>query len=74
MQSSMVKVFSILLRYFQDTIRNSIELCTQCDAAAVDKMFELGYVSGRTLVVRGTLVGKRHEMSGGGEDMNRWVS
>ena len=25
----MVRVFSILLKYFQDTIRNSIELCTQ---------------------------------------------
>jgi hypothetical protein len=28
----MVKVFSILLKYFQDTISYSIESCTQCQA------------------------------------------
>ena len=30
MQGSMMRVFSMLLKYFQDTIRNSIELYTQC--------------------------------------------
>ena len=33
MQSSMVKVLCILLRYFQDTISNSIEPCTLCHMA-----------------------------------------
>jgi hypothetical protein len=34
----MVKVFSILLKYFQDTIRNSIELCTQCTMSVALKI------------------------------------
>ena len=33
MQSSMVKVLCILLRYFQDTVSNSIEPCTLCPGA-----------------------------------------
>ena len=31
MHSSMVKVLCILLRYFQDTVSNSIEPCTLCE-------------------------------------------
>ena len=42
MQSSMVKVFSILLRYFQDTIRNSIKLCTQCDGSTLLQLLLAG--------------------------------
>ena len=30
MQSSMVTILCILLRYFQDTVSNSIECCTLC--------------------------------------------
>ena len=35
MQSSMVKILSILLRYFQDTVSNSIEPCTLWEVGLV---------------------------------------
>ena len=35
LQSSMVTILCILLRYFQDTVSNSIEPCTLCGSPGV---------------------------------------